>query len=313
MFTIRPQRALSMSSSARRMQWKAPLRFVSITDSHWSAFMRIASPSWRSPALLTSTSTGPYRSRTCAKALSTEAGSPTSACTSPLVRPSVTTVSPSSPSRCAIALPIPRPPPVTSATPPSGTGMDALLPLHDARAPHEAAAERGERDGVAGLEVTALLGVVQRERDRRARRVGDRVDVGEDLLLGHLQAPRGGVDDALVGLVDDEHVDVVDGHPGAAQRLGRRLDHPLDGVAVDLLALHPQQPLLAPGVEQVAVLAVGGQHERRAAVREVAGLHDDGRGAVGEQDRGAAVVGIGDAAERLGPDDEGELRAPGLD
>ena len=39
------RRALSMSSSARRMQWKAPLRFVSITDSHWSGFMRITRPS----------------------------------------------------------------------------------------------------------------------------------------------------------------------------------------------------------------------------------------------------------------------------
>src|SRR4051794_39432676 len=163
--------------------------------------MRIARPSWRSPALLTSTTTGPKRSRTSAKAASTDFASPTSACTSPLVRPSVATVKPSSRRRSAIALPMPREPPVTSATGRSGRGMDALLVADDAGAPDEARAEGGERDGVAGPQATLALGLVQRERDRRAGGVGDRVHVDEDLLLGDAEAAGGGLDDARVGLM----------------------------------------------------------------------------------------------------------------
>src|SRR5919107_6069760 len=215
MFTIRPQRAVSMSSSARRMQWKAPSRFVWMTRSHCSALIRMASPSWRSPALLTSTSTGPKRSCTSSNAVWTDAGSPTSACTSPLVRPSVATVKPSCARRSAIALPMPREPPVTSATGLLGRGMDALLPRQDPGAPHEARAEGGERDGRARLQAALALGLVQRQRDRGARRVGDEVDVDEDLLRRHAEAPRGRLDDPRVGLVGDEEVDLVDAHARA--------------------------------------------------------------------------------------------------
>src|SRR5918998_6368151 len=245
-----------------------------MTDSHCSALMRIARPSWRSPALLTSTSTGPKRSRTCSKAASTDCGSPTSAWTSPLVRPSVATLKPSPPRRSAIALPMPRDPPVTSATGFSGRDIRPFLPGQDARAPDEAGAEGGDRDGRARLQPTFALGLMQRQRDRRAGRVGHRVDVDEDLLLGNAETPRSGLDDALVGLVDDEQVDLVDRELGAHERLVRRLDHALDGVAVDLLALHPQQALVVGRVEQVAVDAVGAQHERRAAAIQLAAGDD---------------------------------------
>src|SRR3954452_3619964 len=162
-----------------------------MTRSHCSALIRMARPSWRSPALLTSTRTGPKRSRTASKAASTDAGSPTSACTSPLERPSVAPVKPSSASCAATPRPMPREPPVTSATGLSGRDIDALLPRHDAGAPHEAGAERRERDRVAGLQATLALGLVQRQRDRSARRVRDEVDVDEALLRGHAEAPRG--------------------------------------------------------------------------------------------------------------------------
>src|SRR3954464_14971470 len=184
MLITRPQRALSMSSSARRVQWKAPLRLTSTTRSHSSADMRIARPSSRPPALLTSTSTGPKRSRTASKAAATCSESETSALTSePLpLRDSVATFQPPSRRRCAIAAPIPREPPVTSAQPPSGADMHALLPADDARAPDEAGAERRQRDDPAGLQAPVALGVGQREWDRRRRGVRDLVDVDHELL-----------------------------------------------------------------------------------------------------------------------------------
>src|ERR687886_713502 len=104
-----------MSSSARRVQWKAPLRLTSELE--------------------------------------------------PL-RESVATVQPSARSFSAIAAPMPREPPVTSAQPPSGADMRALLPADDARAPDEPRAERRQRDDRAGLEPTVALGLGERERDR---------------------------------------------------------------------------------------------------------------------------------------------------
>src|SRR3954462_7635954 len=221
----RPQRALSMSSSARRVQWKAPFKLTSTTRSHSSADMRTARPSSRTPALFTSTSTGPKRSRTCSNAATTCSESATSARTSaPLpLRESVATFQPSSRSFSAIAAPMPREPPVTSAQPPSGADMRALLPAHDARAPHEARAERRQRDDRAGLQAALALGLLEGERDRRRRRVRDAVDVDLDLLGRKPELVAGGREDPDVGLVGDEQVYVVDGQPGVRDRLARRL------------------------------------------------------------------------------------------
>src|SRR5919109_569837 len=156
--------------------------------------MRMARPSWRTPALLTSTRIGPKRSCTSSNAALTCSALPTSACTSPDVRPRRATFHPSASRRSAIAAPMPRVPPVTSAQPSwpllragSGTGLATLLPADDARAPHEAGAEGGQGEGGAG--------------------------------------------------------------------------HAADGVAVDLAALHAQHALVALGVEEVGLLAVGAQDE----------------------------------------------------
>src|SRR5437763_3284400 len=317
---MRPQRAESMSSSARRVQWKAPERLVSTTLPHSSALMRIASPSRRWPALLTSTCTGPKRSRASAKARSTASGSPTSAMTSPPVLPRATTRQPRSRSAPATAAPMPRVPPVTRAQPPSGgpplpsrADMHALLPRDDAGAPHEAGAEGGQPDPVAGPQRTAALGLPQRERDRCRRRVGDMVDVERHAVTRHSELVGRGLDDAGVGLVGDEQIELARLQAAVGKRGPRRLDHPADGVTVDLAPLHAQQPLLGPGVEQVAVDAVAAELEGRAAEIELAARDDHGARAVPEEDRGRAVLHVGDARQRLRPADEHDVGALGLD
>src|SRR5919108_437587 len=221
-----------MSSSARRVQRKAPVRLVSTTACHSSSGMRMARPSWRTPALLTSTRIGPKRSCSSSKAALTCAASPTSACTSPDVRPRRATFHPSASRRSAIAAPMPRVPPVTSAQPSwpflralSGTGLATLLPADDARAPDEPGAEGGQGDGGAGLQAPFLLGSSERERDRRGRRVGGAIDVDRDLLARQAELGRRGLDDPHVGLVGDEEVDVVDGAAGASERLAAGAHH----------------------------------------------------------------------------------------
>src|SRR5512133_3959788 len=311
---MRPQRALSMSSSARRVQWKAPERLVSTTACHSSAGMRMVRPSWRTPALLTSTRIGPKRSRTASKAAWTCSGSLTSAWTSPEVRLRRATFQPSLSRRSAMAAPMPRVPPVTRAQPslPSRADMHALLPAHDARAPHEAGAEGGQGDGVTGLQAALALGLLQRERDRRGGRVGHAVDVDDDLLARDAERGRGGLDDADVGLVGDEEVDVLDGAPGALERLAAGGGHPPHGVTVDVRALHAQDALVALGVEQVGLRAVGAEHEAADAELELAAGDDDGAGAVAEEHGRRAIVVVDDAAEGLGAAHEHDRGAAGL-
>ena len=116
-----------------------------------------------------------------------------------------------------------------------------------------------------------------------------------------------------VGLVGDEEVDVVDGPPGALERLAGGRGHAPHGVAVDVGALHAQLALVALGVEQVGLRAVGAEHEAADAELELAAGDDHGAGAVAEEHGRRAVVVVDDAAERLGAAHEHDRRAAGLD
>src|SRR6185295_9533372 len=287
------------SSSARRVQWKAPDRLVSTTACHSSAGMRMVRPSWRTPALLTSTRIGPKRSRTSSKAAWTCSGSLTSACTSPDERLRRATFQPSLSRRSAMAAPMPRVPPVTRAQPsvPLGADMHALLPADQARAPHEAGAEGGQGDGVTGLEAALALGLLQGERDRGRGRVGHAVDVDDDLLRRDAELARRGLDDADVGLMGDEEVDVLHGPPGALERLAAGGRHAAHGVAVDVGPLHAQDALVALGVEQVGLRAVCAEDEAADAQLELAARDDHGAGAVAEEHGRRAVVVVDDATE----------------
>src|SRR5436190_22148900 len=210
-----------MSGSAALVQLKAPVRFVSTTldQSSWS--IEIASPSARIPALLTSKRIGPRETRTRAKAALTASRSATSAS----ARPRRATSQPSAASRSAIAAPMPRVPPVTTAQP-SGRDIRTLLPRHDAGAPDEPRPEGGEPDRRARRKQPVELGLLQRERDRRRRRVRDAIDVQRDALARDAELGRRGLDDPRVGLVGDEEVEVVGRQARALQRGAHRLHHP---------------------------------------------------------------------------------------
>ena len=242
--------------------------------------------------------------------------SPTSAWTSPPVRPSVTTVQPSARRRSAIAAPMPR----AAAGDQRRTGVlrrrhgrapsSDMTPAPQTKpAPNAAIATRG-----AGL-AAALRSACHSASGIEARDVlATRSTFDDDLLLGHAEPARGGLDDAGVGLVGDEDVDVVDRRCPRGERLAGRLDHARDGVAVDLAALHPQHALVA------CRRTAGRRARRRSAARtsrsrgsRSPAADDDRAGAVAEEHRGAAVVVVGDAAQRLGAADDHELGAAGLD
>ena len=104
-----------------------------------------------------------------------------------------------------------------------------------------------------------------------------------------------------------------DAEARSRQRLGHRLAHAGDRLAVDLLSVHPDLALQPGGVQHVALGAVGAEDEVVAAKLEFAGGDHDRRGAVAEQDGGRAILGVGDPRQRLRRAHEHHLGAPGLD
>src|SRR5439155_12352916 len=76
-------------------------------------------------------------------------------------------------------------------------------PLQKGRAPGEPRAETCQQNVVAGLDPAVADGFLERQGYRRARRIAVFVDVDRDPLDRQADAPRGGVDDAEVGLVGD--------------------------------------------------------------------------------------------------------------
>ena len=141
----------------------------------------------------------------------------------------------------------------------------------------QAGAEGDEQCGVAGLRVALGHHPVQGERDRGGRGVALLGDVTRDLhRRGQLHGPGHRVDDAHVGLVRDEAVEVVDADPGPVERLLADLGHRERRPAEDRVALHHQvrhlgllgghdvaPVLLLP--DQVVLLAVGAPDHRADA------------------------------------------------
>ena len=84
-------------------------------------------------------------------------------------------------------------------------------------------------------------------------------------------------------------------------------------MAIDLRAAHAQHAVVLVGVQHVGPRAVGAEFERRQPQVVVAPRDHDGSGAVTEENRGRAVLVVGDPAERLCAADEDEAGAAGLD
>src|SRR5690349_385429 len=90
-----------------------------------------------------------------------------------------------------------------------GQQWSAKSPADERRSPREAAAHRLQHDEVAVLDAAVADGVVERERNGRRGRVAVPADGRNDLLLADTELPGAGVDDALIGLMRHEPVDVV--------------------------------------------------------------------------------------------------------
>ena len=134
---IRPNRLRCMLRDARCAIRNAPVRLASMTVSNFSTVIRMRNASAAMPAFDTRTSTGPWCSSTAVNARSTASVSVTSHTTpnsgsgTPDPRWVTATLCPSAASRCAIASPIPRLPPVTSTDRETNAGFPvSVMPVN---------------------------------------------------------------------------------------------------------------------------------------------------------------------------------------
>ena len=143
------------------------------------------------------------------------------------------------------------------------------------------------------------------------------VDGDDDLLGRHAELARQEIQDADVGLVRNQPVDLADVNAGlGAGVAGGAVQH-RDGLLEDGLAVHAQEGVasdaavgdVAFGAEDLGLRAIGMQLGGQDAGL-VGSLEDHGAGAVAEQHAGLAVVPVQDARKHLGADDQRAARAP---
>src|SRR5687768_13527787 len=82
-------------------------------------------------------------------------------------------------------------------------------PTQQQRPDRKAGANRHHQHETAAFEALLGDGVVQGKRNGRRRGVAETLDVDDDLFLGHTKLLGRGEDDAAVGLVRDEQIDVM--------------------------------------------------------------------------------------------------------
>ncbi len=177
------------------------------------------------------------------------------------------------------------------------------------------------------LKVTGGLGFAEGDRDGGGGGVAVAVEIDPDLVTGEIEAAGGGVDDAEIGLVRDEHVDVGEAQTGLLDGLGGGVAHDANGELEDLVAVHLHVGAVfgedlgrfgdegAPtgDVEMLVTGAVGAKDGREQTAWLVRGLDDEGAGAVAEEDAGGAIGVVDKAGEGVGADDEDAIVDTGLD
>ena len=159
----------------------------------------------------------------------------------------------------------------------------------------------------------SLPGLGQRQRHRGGRGVGVPVHRHHHPLRRQPEPLAHRVDDAQVGLVRHQPVDVAPGQPVGGQRLVHRLGQPDDRVAEHLAPVHHQVARACPaGPTAPSTYRMSpsvpcacrwvDRMPRSIAPRPSAGAQEHRAGAVAEQHAGAAVLPVQDARVDLAAD-----------
>src|SRR5882672_545438 len=214
-FTTDPCLRITIAGMNACVQRNVPVAFTASTRFQSSSVILPSGALCAAPALLTRISTTPARRAAAWVRLCTLAASVTSHWTAhalpppprisaatfsmrSAVRAAMTMAAPSAARACAIAAPIPRPPPVTTATEPSNRGKHRLLEDRAQRFDQARAFVRGRGCGIAevGTRPTGRLERALTRLDRLRQRAGVRRERCAD-RLAHGLGPLGDHDRAF--------------------------------------------------------------------------------------------------------------------
>src|SRR3954462_8702157 len=177
----------------------------------------------------------------------------------------------------------------------------------------EAGAVAEHQGQVAGLGFTRLQQRGQRERHGGGGGVARLHDVaGDHGLLAEAEPLGHRLDDAQVGLVRGEHVDVVRRDAGLLHRLDEGLGELRRRPPVDRLTGHGHRGPACRDLDRRVLVAVAAPGHRPDAWL-VGRAHHGRAGPVGEDHRRRTVGQVGDVGEPLDPDDERVARVTGAD
>ena len=185
------------------------------------------------------------------------------------------------------------------------------LPAQQNCTPGEATTHTFQHQPVAALDAPVPDGSIQRQRNRGCRRIAVAIHRRDDLVHRQAEFLRRRLDDADIGLMRDQPVDVRGGAACLAQRgTGGLFQHPHRELEYRL-AIHLQQriaqhraardmPWHAEDAHMAAIgVQVGGEDAGL-----LGRLQHHGAGAVTEQHAGGAILPVENARERLGADQQ---------
>ncbi|ENN85877.1 hypothetical protein RHSP_17726 [Rhizobium freirei PRF 81] len=195
---------------------------------------------------------------------------------------------------------------------------DTALPAQQHGTPGKAAAHGLKHHHIALLDSPVTGSSRDRQRDRSGRGVAMKVDGDHNFFGSNPELLGGAVDDAPVGLMRHQPVQIVHGRAGRIEgSLDDIRDH-ADGVLEHFAPRHVQNAdrarrgRPAVDVELFLVRAIGaqacGQHAAiRVGAAPLARFENQRTGAVTEENAGRAIRPIEDAGKRLGADDQHTL------
>ena len=148
------------------------------------------------------------------------------------------------------------------------TGALTVSHAKERAAPVDPRAERQKADERPFLHATRSDDLVVEDRNRRRRRVTDRRDVGRNFLVRHVERLAHGLVDALVGLVRDEQVDVLELHARAAAASQDGLGKLRHGVLEHVAPLHPRNEQIA--VDRLKPFRRNARTHSRKQIKQIA-------------------------------------------
>jgi hypothetical protein len=122
-----------------------------------------------------------------------------------------------------------------------GIAVRGELPAEESGSPGEPGAEATHEYEVAASDASLLEGAIESEGDGGGGRITDGAEIIEDAAGVDTEFLHGVVDDADIGLVEDEEGDIIGGDTGFFEDGGDGFCDGVDGPFEDISAIHLEE------------------------------------------------------------------------